>query len=113
MTEKNKGSNLILIIGALAIMIVTICAFNKERIAHKYFEYTVDKQYGTILTNEYFEKQLEKIREIRLSERKFYQKITDILLEKIKIKQSAKRRQIWKTANNFTSVQQSSAYKNE
>ena len=54
MTEKNKGSNLILIIGALAIMIVTICAFNKERIAHKYFEYTVDKQYGTILTNEYY-----------------------------------------------------------
>jgi len=71
------------------------------------------KNNGTILTNEYFEKQLEKIREIRLSERKFYQKITDILLEKIKIKQSAKRRQIWKTANNFTSVQQSSAYKNE
>ncbi len=33
---------------------------------------------GTVLTKEYFEKQLEKIREIRLSERKFYQKITDI-----------------------------------
>lgn len=32
----------------------------------------------TILDNEYFERQLEKIREIRLSERKFYQKITDI-----------------------------------
>lgn len=36
------------------------------------------KNGGTILTKEYFEKQLEKIREIRLSERKFYQKITDI-----------------------------------
>lgn len=35
------------------------------------------KQGGT-LTNEFFERQLEKIREIRLSERKFYQKITDI-----------------------------------
>ena len=36
------------------------------------------KHGGSILTEEYFERQLEKIREIRLSERKFYQKITDI-----------------------------------
>jgi hypothetical protein len=36
------------------------------------------KNDGSILTKEYFEKQLEKVREIRLSERKFYQKITDI-----------------------------------
>jgi len=36
------------------------------------------KHGGTILDNEFFERQLEKIREIRLSERKFYQKITDI-----------------------------------
>ena len=33
---------------------------------------------GGVLTDEYFEQQLEKIREIRLSERKFYQKVTDI-----------------------------------
>lgn len=33
---------------------------------------------GSILTKDYFEKQLEKIREIRMSERRFYQKITDI-----------------------------------
>lgn len=33
---------------------------------------------GGMLTDEFFERQLEKIREIRLSERKFYQKITDI-----------------------------------
>lgn len=33
---------------------------------------------GSILTDDFFERQLEKIREIRLSERKFYQKITDI-----------------------------------
>jgi len=33
---------------------------------------------GGVLTDEYFEQQLEKIREIRVSERKFYQKITDI-----------------------------------
>jgi hypothetical protein len=36
------------------------------------------KNGGTILTKSYFEKQLEKIREIRLSERMFYQKITDL-----------------------------------
>jgi hypothetical protein len=36
------------------------------------------KNGGTVLTKEYFEKQLEKVREIRMSERKFYQKITDI-----------------------------------
>ena len=36
------------------------------------------KNGGSILTEDYFERQLEKIREIRLSERKFYQKITDI-----------------------------------
>ena len=33
---------------------------------------------GGVLTDEYFEQQLEKIREIRISERKFYQKVTDI-----------------------------------
>jgi len=36
------------------------------------------KSGGSILTEDFFERQLEKIREIRLSERKFYQKITDI-----------------------------------
>jgi hypothetical protein len=35
-------------------------------------------QGGSVLTNEYFDYLLEEIREIRLSERKFYQKITDI-----------------------------------
>lgn len=36
------------------------------------------KKDGTILGKKYFEEQLQRIREIRLSERKFYQKITDI-----------------------------------
>lgn len=36
------------------------------------------KNGGSILTEQYFEEQLQRIREIRLSERKFYQKITDI-----------------------------------
>ena len=36
------------------------------------------KNDGTILGKQYFEEQLQRIREIRVSERKFYQKITDI-----------------------------------
>ena len=36
------------------------------------------KNGGTVLTKQYFDQLLERIREIRLSERKFYQKITDI-----------------------------------
>lgn len=33
---------------------------------------------GHMITDEYFERQLQQIREIRLSERKFYQKVTDL-----------------------------------
>lgn len=36
------------------------------------------KSGGSVLTEDFFERQLEKIREIRMSERRFYQKITDI-----------------------------------
>ena len=36
------------------------------------------KNDGSILTKKYFEQLLERIHEIRLSERKFYQKVTDI-----------------------------------
>jgi hypothetical protein len=36
------------------------------------------KRGGSVLDGEYFDRQLEKIREIRLSERRFYQKIADI-----------------------------------
>lgn len=36
------------------------------------------KSGGSILTEQYFEEQLQRVREVRLSERKFYQKITDI-----------------------------------
>ena len=43
--------------------------------------WTMDKERlikGHMFTDEYFERQLENIREIRISERKFYQKITDL-----------------------------------
>ncbi len=36
------------------------------------------KNDGSVLSKRYFEEQLQRVREIRLSERKFYQKITDI-----------------------------------
>lgn len=36
------------------------------------------KNGGSVFTREYFEEQLQRVREIRMSERKFYQKITDI-----------------------------------
>jgi len=44
--------------------------------------YTMDderlKNDGSVLSKQFFEEQLQRVREIRLSERKFYQKITDI-----------------------------------
>lgn len=44
--------------------------------------YTMDderlKRGGSVLSDRYFEEQLQRVREIRLSERKFYQKITDL-----------------------------------
>mgnify|MGYP003586058401 CR=1 FL=1 len=58
------------------------------------------KNGGTVLTQEYFEKQLEKVREIRLSERKFYQKIKDIYATSLDYDPSAKV-----TRRFFTSVQ--------
>jgi hypothetical protein len=48
------------------------------------------KNDGTILGKKYFEEQLERIREIRLSERKFYQKITDIYATSIDYDVTAK-----------------------
>jgi len=48
------------------------------------------KHGGTILTEDYFEKQLEKIREIRLSERRFFQKITDIYATALDYDKTAK-----------------------
>ena len=58
------------------------------------------KNGGSILTDKYFEEQLERIREIRMSERKFYQKITDIYATSIDYDKTAKS-----TIRFFTSVQ--------
>jgi hypothetical protein len=55
---------------------------------------------GSILTNKYFEEQLQRVREIRLSERKFYQKITDIYATSIDYDVTAKA-----TKRFFSTVQ--------
>ena len=48
------------------------------------------KNDGTLLGKKYFEEQLQRIREIRLSERKFYQKITDIFATALDYDRTAK-----------------------
>ncbi len=48
------------------------------------------KSGGSVLTAEYFDRLLEQIREIRLSERRFYQKITDIYSTALDYDSSAK-----------------------
>lgn len=63
------------------------------------------KSGGSILTDEFFERQLEKIREIRLSERKFYQKITDIYATALDYDSSAIA-----TKRFFTAVQNKMHY---
>ena len=56
---------------------------------------------GTYLTEKYFDEQLERIREIRASERKFYQKITDLYATDIDYdKNSATTRRFYATVQN-------------
>lgn len=52
--KKNKGGSLILVVGTISIIIVTVCAFNKDYIIHKYYEYTLNNKYLTQKTNEYY-----------------------------------------------------------
>lgn len=59
------------------------------------------KNDGSILTKKYFEEQLERIREIRSSERKFYQKITDIYATAIDYdKDAAATKRFYATVQN-------------
>lgn len=56
---------------------------------------------GTLFTDEYFERQLANIREIRLSERKFYQKVTDLYATAFDYDKDAKTtRLFFKTVQN-------------
>ena len=56
---------------------------------------------GTYLTEKYFDEQLERIREIRASERKFYQKITDLYATAVDYdKNAATTRRFYATVQN-------------
>lgn len=56
---------------------------------------------GTYLAEKYFDEQLERIREIRASERKFYQKITDLYATAIDYdRNSATTRRFYATVQN-------------
>ena len=59
------------------------------------------KNDGSILTKKYFEEQLERIREIRSSERRFYQKVTDIYATAIDYdKDAAATKRFYATVQN-------------
>ena len=58
------------------------------------------KNGGSVLTKEYFDHLLDRIREIRMSERKFYQKITDIYATALDYDKTAKTTHLF-----FASVQ--------
>nr|WP_304059042.1 virulence RhuM family protein [Enterocloster clostridioformis] len=66
--------------------------------------WTMDKERlkkGHMFTDEYFERQLQNIREIRLSERKFYQKVTDLYATAFDYDKDAKTtRQFFKMVQN-------------
>ncbi len=62
------------------------------------------KNGGSVLTVEYFDHLLEQIREIRLSERRFYQKITDIYATALDYDRTAKT-----TKQFFAKVQKQDA----
>ena len=56
---------------------------------------------GHMFTDEYFERQLQQIREIRLSERKFYQTVTDLYATAFDYDKNAKTtRQFFQTVQN-------------
>ncbi len=66
--------------------------------------WTMDKERlikGHMFTDEYFDRQLQQIREIRLSERKFYQKVTDLYSTAFDYdKDSATTKKFFKTVQN-------------
>ena len=56
---------------------------------------------GSPLSDKYFEEQLERIREIRMSERKFYQKVTDLYATAVDYDRSARTtREFYATVQN-------------
>lgn len=54
MKKKNKDGKLVLTTGVIAIIVITVCAFEKDNITHKYYEYIIDKNYSASQINDYY-----------------------------------------------------------
>lgn len=65
------------------------------------------KNGDSVLTKKYFDKLLEHIREIRISERRFYQKITDIYATSIDYDKTAKTTKLFFAKGDFAGCWQS------
>ncbi len=70
------------------------------------------KNGGSILTKDYFEKQLQKIREIRMSERRFYQKVTDIYATSVDYDPTATATKKYFTDGNAKFISYMNVYSN-
>lgn len=54
MKKKRDSSKSIIFAGLLAIIIVTVCMFNENSIANKYYKYSINKKYSNPSINEYY-----------------------------------------------------------
>ena len=54
MRKKNKSGKCLLVTGGIAIIFMSVCAFNKDAIIHKYYEYSIDKRYSSTDVNKYY-----------------------------------------------------------
>lgn len=54
MKEKKRSSKSIIIVGILAICIVTFFAFGKKNIVYKYYSYDIERKYNNIKENDYY-----------------------------------------------------------
>lgn len=54
MEKEKKGGKLIIVFGIICVIIATICAFGKEAIINKYYEYSIRKKYSNSVSNDYY-----------------------------------------------------------
>lgn len=54
MKKMNKFGKVIVISGFLAVSLITVCAFEKDKIIYKYYEYKVNIKYAKISTDDYY-----------------------------------------------------------
>ena len=54
MRKKNKCGKCLLVTGGIAIIFMSVCAFNKDNIIHRYYEYNIEKKYSSTDVNKYY-----------------------------------------------------------